>query len=158
MIELILALALAAPVQEVHHPSQGEQLASVLKLDGKTQVPVVQQLLDAGDKEAAPVRAQMLQLREQMLNALITGRVADIAALSDKYAAAAASMATVESAIFAKIYAQLKPAQQAKAAQAFVILGGIYMPAMHTITAAPSRGGFGGGGAGGARAGSAGGN
>jgi hypothetical protein len=158
MIGLILALALAAPVQEVHHPSQGEQLASMLKLDSKTQVPVVQQLLDAGDKEAASFRTQMLQLREQMMNAAMTGRVADIPALSDKYAVAAASMAKVESAVFAKIYAQLKPAQQAKAAQAFVILGGIYMPPMHTISAAPSRGGLGSGGRAGAPSGPAGGN
>ena len=147
MIGLVLALAFAAPAQEVHHPSQGEQLVSVLKLDGKTQVPAVQQILTDGQKDAAPVTQQLLQLREQMMNMAMAGKTPELSALADKYAVAAASLAKIEGNLFSKIYALLKPNQQAKAQEAFTVIGGLYLPPMHTISA-PSGRGVGGGRAG----------
>ena len=47
--------------------------------------------------------------------------------LLDEYALVSAQMTGIEADAFAKVYAILKPNQQAKAAQAFELMGGMFM-------------------------------
>jgi hypothetical protein len=104
--------------------------AEKLKLDAKTQVPAVEEILSGAAKEAGPVGQQMLQLRQQLVNL-------DLAKKADEekkpvvaaYADAAAKMAGIEARAFARVYAMLKPNQQSGAAQAFAIMAGIFQPA-----------------------------
>jgi len=105
-----------------------EEFADKLHLDAKTQVPAVQEILSAASRDAGPVGQQMLQLRERMLNVAL-GNGGDAKTTEDGYAAAAAKMAGIEAAAFAKVYALLKPNQQKDAAQAFTIMAGMFQPA-----------------------------
>jgi hypothetical protein len=140
---LFVALVLAlTPLQgiEVVQPTQGELFASRLRLDGKTQAPIVQQVLSAAQKEAEPVTAQMLQLREQMLNFALAGKTAELKAAGDQYAAAAAAMAGIEAKAFARIHETLRDNQKPRAAESFAILGGVFLPPAHLISMAPGGG------------------
>jgi hypothetical protein len=140
---LIVALVLAlTPLQgiEVVQPTQGELFAGRLRLDNRTQAPAVQQVLSAAQKEAEPVTAQMLQLREQMLNFALAGRAAELKAASDQYAAAAAAMAAIEARAFAQIHETLRDNQKSRAAEAFALLGGVFLPPAHLISVAPGGG------------------
>jgi hypothetical protein len=104
--------------------------ADKLKLDEKTQVPAVEEILSAAAKEAAPVGQQMLQLRQQLVNLDLAKKGDDeTKPVVAAYADAAAKMAGIEARAFAKVYAMLKPNQQSNAAQAFAIMAGIFQPA-----------------------------
>ena len=102
-----------------------QQFAAKLKLD-KVQGPAVDQILTAAATQAAPPAAQMLQLRQRMLNALHAGRGDEVKAAQDAYASAAADVARIEAAAFAKVYALLKPNQQKDAPQAFALIAGLF--------------------------------
>lgn len=150
---LLVALMLAvAPAQdpEVVQPSQGEYVVRPLRLDNKTQVQPVQQILSEAQKEAAPVIQQMLQLREQMLNLAASGRTAELEAASTQYATAATSLAQLEAKAFAKILELLKDNQKSRAAESFGLMGGLFLPVAHIINMPPGggRGGAPGGGRG----------
>ena len=73
------------------------------------------------------MRAELDKQRAQIAGAMIDGKTGDDLnkALAD-YAAAAAQMTKVEAEAFAKIYALLKPNQQAKADQAFELMAGMF--------------------------------
>ena len=117
-----------------------ETFAARLKLDEKTQVAPAQAILEAAAREAAPVATQLLQLRQAILNAEISKQADAISKATAAYADAAGKLATIEAAAFAKIYATLKPNQQAKAGDAFELLPIIIAPGT------PARGGRPGGG------------
>jgi hypothetical protein len=102
-----------------------QQFASRLKLD-KTQRPSVDQILTAAATEAAPHAAQMLQARQRLLNALRANNADEIKAAQEAYASAAAEVARIEGAAFAKVYAMLKPNQQKEAPQAFALIAGLF--------------------------------
>jgi 2-hydroxychromene-2-carboxylate isomerase len=117
-----------------------EQFADRLKLDSKTQIPAVEQILADAAREAAPIGQQMLQLRQQLVNLALENKPADMKPVVDEYSVAAAKMAGIEARAFAKVYATLKPNQQSSASQAFAIMAGMFQ------TPAPrGRGGRGGG-------------
>ena len=147
-IWLLTTLLAAAPVQDVQMPTQAELLGSRLRLDGKTQAPVVQEILTEAQKQAAPTVQELLTLRQELINLELNNRTADIQAALDKHTAAAARLAAVEAEAFKKIYAELRENQHERAAEAFVILGGLFYP-----PAAPSGGGAPGGGGGRGRGG-----
>ena len=105
-----------------------EQFADRLKLDSKTQIPAVDQILSDATREAAPIGQQMLQLRQQLVNLALENKPADMKPVVDGYAAAAAKMAGIEARAFAKVYATLKPNQQSSASQAFAIMAGMFQP------------------------------
>jgi 2-hydroxychromene-2-carboxylate isomerase len=117
-----------------------EQFADRLKLDSKTQIPAVEQILSEAAREAAPIGQQMLQLRQQLVNLALENKSADIKPVVDEYAVAAAKMAGIEARAFAKVYATLKPNQQSSASQAFAIMAGMFQ-----LPAPRGRGGRGGG-------------
>jgi hypothetical protein len=102
-----------------------QQFASKLKLDS-TQRAAVDPILAASATEAVPSAQQMLQVRQRLLNAARASRPDDVKAAQDAYADAAARVADIEAATFAKIYAVLKPNQQKDAPQAFALIAGLF--------------------------------
>jgi hypothetical protein len=84
-----------------------EQFTEKLKLDAKTQVPAVQEIFSAALNEAGPIGVQMLQFRQKLLNATLSGTPRDVKAAQDQYADAAGKMASIEASAFAKTYATL---------------------------------------------------
>jgi hypothetical protein len=105
-----------------------EQIVEILKLDAKAQVPAVQEIFTAAQKDAIPVINQMMQSRQRLVNADLGADAAQQQAELETYSAAATKMATIEANTFNKVYALLKPNQQSKAPQAFAIMAGIFMP------------------------------
>jgi hypothetical protein len=118
-----------------------EEFASRLKLDRKSQFPAVSEILTAAAKEAQPIGAALVQMRQRMLAASIAEPVpaSDMTVLTDAYREASFRLAMVESAAFAKILPTLKPNQVNSAPQAFAYLTGMFYPP------APGRRGAGGG-------------
>jgi hypothetical protein len=136
---LTIFLAAAAPPQGlVQMPTQAELFGSRLRLDGRTQAPVVQEILTEAQKEAGPVVQDLLTLRQEMINLELNNRAPELQAAMDKHTAAAARLATIEAQAFTRIYAELRENQHERAAEAFVIMGGLFYP-----PAAPSGGGGG---------------
>ena len=110
--------------------SKPEMLAEKLKLKND-QKPEVEKILSAAMERATPVRNQLNQQRQLLVNAILSKAGDDQMkkAMAD-YTTLSAQMTGIEADAFAKIYATLKPNQQAKAAQAFEIMAGIFMPNM----------------------------
>jgi hypothetical protein len=133
-------------------PTLFEELSGTLKLDYKTQEPAVQEILAAANKDATPIVQDMFTLRQRILAAEVAGKPDLAKAATDEYALTTAKMAAVESEAFKKIYALLKPNQQAKAVDAFGLMGGMFLP-----RTAPRQRAAGAGGGGGARPGGGGG-
>ena len=117
-----------APRIGIQQRTPAERFADRLKLDAKTQIPAVEQILSDAAREAAPIGQQMLQLRQQLVNLALENKPADTKPVVDEYAAAAAKMAGIEARAFAKVYATLKPNQQSSASQAFAIMAGMFQP------------------------------
>jgi len=115
-----------APKLALDEPLPGEKLIDKLKLDGKTQAPEVRLLLMDASREAAPLGQKLLELRQTLINMELQKKTAEATAAVEAYSAAAAEMAAIEARTFAKIYALLKPNQQANAPQAFAIMAGIF--------------------------------
>ena len=117
----------APPITRVATPF--EQFSSRLKLDARTQVPPVEQIFTEAQREAAPIAQKMLELRQQLVNVALGTKSDDQKTVVEAYAAEAAKMTGVEARAFAKVYALLKPDQQARAPQAFAMMAGIFQPA-----------------------------
>jgi len=126
-----------------------EEFAGTLKIDLKTQGPAVEQIFADGAKEAQPVGLEIMTVRQRLVNAQLAGKPDDIKAALDACTAAAAKMTAIETTVFAKVFAILTPAQQARNAdsfeQAFAIMAGFFQQA------SPRAGGRGGAGRGGAQ-------
>jgi hypothetical protein len=133
-----------APKLSLDEPLPGEKIIDKLKLDGKTQAPEARLIFMDASREAAPIGQKMLELRQRLINLELQKKPDEIAPVIEAYTAAAAEMAAIEARTFAKIYAKLKPNQQANAPQAFAVMSGMFQPP-------PPRGG--GGGRGGQRGG-----
>jgi alanyl-tRNA synthetase len=102
--------------------SKANQFADKLKLS-KEQQEEANTALMAAVQELAPVRAEMDKSRVAIAGALIEGKGGDeLKKLMDEYASAAAQMTGIEVKAFSKVYASLKPNQQAKAGQAYELL------------------------------------
>lgn len=117
-----------APRIGMQQRTPAERFADRLKLDSKTQIPAVEQILSDAAREAAPIGQQMLQLRQQLVNLALEKKSAEMKPVVDEYTVAAAKMAGVEARAFAKVYATLKPNQQSSASQAFAIMAGMFQP------------------------------
>jgi Spy/CpxP family protein refolding chaperone len=117
--------------------SKFDQIAEKLKLN-KEQKEQAQTILDAGREEAGPLRESLMKARLGIADALVNAKGDDeVKKAQEAYAAEVAKMTGVEAKTFAKIYALLKPNQQAKASQAWDLMADIF-----------SSGGRGGGGGG----------
>jgi hypothetical protein len=107
--------------------SKADLLAEKLKLknDQKTDV---EKILSNANEKAGGIRNQLLQQRVAIASAMQQKAGEDqLKKLYADYAVLSTQMTGIESDAFAKIYAILKPNQQAKAAQAFEIMGGMFM-------------------------------
>jgi len=115
-----------APPMTGQEPSQFEQFVAKLKVDEKKQLPQVQQIMQAAGAEAAPIEREMMKLRMKMLE--VAGKPDELAAATTAYQAAAVKMTNAEIKAFGDVKAILKPNQTDKAAEAFVLMAGIFHP------------------------------
>jgi hypothetical protein len=107
--------------------TKAELLGEKLKLKNDQKTDVEKILVDANQK-AASVRGELMQKRGEIAQAMAE-KAGDekIKKLLTDYAALSTQMTGIESDAFGKVYALLKPNQQAKAAQAFEIMSGMFM-------------------------------
>ena len=102
--------------------SKANQFAEKLKLN-KEQQEEANTALMAAVQELAPVRGEMDKSRVAIAGALIDGKSPEeLKKFMDDYAAAAAQATSIEVKAFSKVFASLKPNQQAKAGQAYELL------------------------------------
>jgi hypothetical protein len=104
-----------------------QELSDKLRLDEKTQIPAVETIFTEAARAAVPVAQEIGKARQQILDAEIAGAAADIAASRAAYAAAAAKMTAIESDAYRRVFAILKPNQQAKTAEVFPLMAGLFM-------------------------------
>jgi hypothetical protein len=111
---------------QMRRQSRQDMLFDRLKLN-KEQKEQASQILSAAMEKAAPTRDLLNKGRIVIANA-ITGKAADdeVKKMLGEYAAVGATMTGIEADVFAKLYALLKPNQQAKAPQAFELLAGMF--------------------------------
>ena len=118
-----------------------EEFVSKLKLDEKTQVPAVREIFVAAAQQAVPVNNEMLQIRQRLLNVMLTGTADEAKAVQAAYAVSAAKMTGLEAATFAKVYTMLKPNQQPRAPEAFAQLAGMFQSGAPSARGGQRRGG-----------------
>jgi hypothetical protein len=93
--------------------------------------------MEATHKDALPVIQQLLKSRQDLANAMLSGKSdADIAPLNQALSDAQFQMTGVEVKTFQRLVGILKPNQVAKAPEAFDLMGDIFIP-----PAARNRGG-----------------
>jgi len=105
--------------------SRMEMITDMLKLN-KDQKKLVKTTLDEGQKDAAPVREQLLKGRKAIAEAVASGSQESINTAVNNYAAAEAQMAAIELQAFAKIYPALEKDQQQHGGQFFAMMNGIF--------------------------------
>jgi len=115
--------------------------ADTLKLDEKKQIPAVETIFTEAARAAAPVALEIGKAREKLLAAQLSGNADDLTAAKAAYVAAAARMTAIETGAYARVYALLKPNQQAKTADAFALMAGLFV----TQARSPRPGRVGGG-------------
>jgi hypothetical protein len=111
---------------QMRRQSRQDMLFDKLKLS-KEQKEQATQILAAAMEKAAPTRDLLTKGRIVMANA-ITGKAGDedLKKLFGDYTAVNATMTGIEADAFGKIYALLKPNQQAKAPQTFELMAGMF--------------------------------
>jgi hypothetical protein len=102
-----------------------DRISEALKLN-KDQKKMVKTTLDEGQKEAAPVRDQMVKNRKAIAEAVAGGDADSIAKAVNNYAASEAQMTAIELKAFAKIYPNLEKEQQRGGAVLYGMMGGIF--------------------------------
>ena len=111
---------------QVRRLSKTEMLFEKLKLN-KEQKEEAATILSAAMEKAAPTR-DLLNKGRMIIANTITGKGSDdeIKKLLGEYASVSATMTSIEAEAFGKLYALLKPNQQAKAPQAFELMAGMF--------------------------------
>ncbi len=103
-----------------------ELLFEKLKLN-KEQKEQAVTILSAASEKAAPVREQLNKGRIVIANNLTSkGSAEDLKNFMGEYTKVSAAMTGIEAEAFGKLYAMLKPNQQAKAPQAFELVAGLF--------------------------------
>lgn len=108
-------------------PTLFELLSGKLGLDYKTQEPAVQKIFGDINAKALPIIPEIFQARQHMLSAEVLNRADSQKTAADEYTLAATKMLAVEVEAFKQVYAQLKPNQQKKAPDGFVIMAGMFV-------------------------------
>ncbi len=107
--------------------SRMESLSEMLSLN-KEQKKEVKAAMDDGQKEATPLREQMLKVREQLAEVIAAGKGQDeINAAVKSCAALQSEMAVVELKTFARIYSVLDREQKAKTGPVFQMMTGAFL-------------------------------
>jgi hypothetical protein len=122
--------------RRVQKESKADLIANRLKLstDQKSEFGTI---MEATHKDALPVIQQLLKSRQDLANAILSGKPdADIEPLNQALSDAQFQMTGVEVKTFQRLVGILKPNQVAKAPEAFDLMGDIFIP-----PAARNRGG-----------------
>jgi Spy/CpxP family protein refolding chaperone len=107
-----------------------EQLFEKLRLN-KEQKEQAVTILSAASEKAAPVREQLNKGRIVMANNITSkGSDEDLKNFMNEYTKVNVVMTSIEAEAFGKLYAILKPNQQAKAPQAFELMAGMFSGGM----------------------------
>ena len=116
----------ARGMPQVRRLTKTEMLFDKLKLN-KEQKEEAATILSAAMEKAAPTR-DLLNKGRMMIANTITGKGSedDIKKLLGEYTTVSATMTSIEAEAFGKLYALLKPNQQAKAPQAFELMAGMF--------------------------------
>lgn len=111
---------------QVRRLTRTEMLLDKLKLNKEQKEDAVK-ILSAAAEKAAPV-GEVLSKGRMVIANTITGKgsEADLKKLLGEYTTISATMTAIEADAFAKLYALLKPNQQAKAPQAFELMEGMF--------------------------------
>jgi len=118
--------AAAMPMSMGQRQTKFEIFAERLKLS-KEQAAEAGNIFTAAMTKAGPLRTQLDQSRTQIAGAMIEGKSQDeINKLLEAHTALEAQVDAVEADAFAKLFATLKPNQQAKAGQAYELMAGIF--------------------------------
>jgi hypothetical protein len=118
-----------------------QQFAVKLKLDQKVQIPAVETIFTDAARAAQPLSAQLTQLRRKLFDAEVAGKADEVASAREALTAAAAKMTLIETQAYQRVFDILKPNQQARTAEAFELMAGLFQ----TTPRPSSRSGRGGG-------------
>ena len=102
-----------------------EQMTDMLQLS-KEQKKDIKTLMDDAQKEAAPLREQMLKGRAQIAAAIQAGQPEGVDGAIKSYSELEGQMAAIEMKAFAGIYKALDQEQKAKASGVFRMIPGIF--------------------------------
>ena len=103
-----------------------DSISEILKLN-KEQKKEVKSILDDGQKEAGPVRDQIIKSRLAIGEAIQAGKSEDdLKPMVSSQAALSAQMAGIELSAFAKIYKLLDKEQMPQTRQVFPMMKGIF--------------------------------
>ncbi len=106
-------------------PSRLDLLTQFLNLN-KDQRKDVKNIMDEGQKEAAPLREQMSKGRGEMAAAVEGGKAEEIDRAVKSYAALETKMAEIELKSFARIFKLLDSDQQSKTRAVFTMMSGVF--------------------------------
>jgi cell division septum initiation protein DivIVA len=116
----------AALAARAYQQSRLDRFSELFRLN-KEQKNEAKEIFDAAQKEAAPVRDQILKSRTDLASAYLTKRPqAEIDQLTASYAGQVTQMTSIEMRAFAKLYESLNPDQQKKAGAAFPLVTGMF--------------------------------
>jgi hypothetical protein len=117
---------MGAGMPQVRRLSKTEMLFEKLKLN-KEQKEEAATIISAAMEKAAPT-SDLLNKGRMIIANTITGKGSEdeIKKLLGEYASVSATMTSIEAEAFGKLYALLKPNQQAKAPQAFELMAGMF--------------------------------
>jgi Spy/CpxP family protein refolding chaperone len=102
-----------------------EQMADLLQLS-KEQKKDIKTLMDDAQKEAAPLREQLVKGRAQIAAAVQAGNPEGVDGAIKSYSEIEGQMAAIEMKAFAGIYKTLDQEQKAKASGVFRMIPGIF--------------------------------
>ncbi len=107
-------------------PNRLETMSEILKLN-KDQKKEVKSIMDEGQKQAVPLQSELKKNREQIAEAVASGKSQDeIGPALKTYAETEARMARVELEAFVKIYKLLDTEQRPRGSGVFQMMGGIF--------------------------------
>lgn len=112
------------PVGGPYTKNHMEQMTDILQLS-KEQKKDIKTLMDEAQKEAAPVREQMVKGRAQIA-ASVAGKPDGLEEAIKSYSELEGQMAAIEMKAFAGIYKALDQEQKAKASGVFRMMPGIF--------------------------------
>jgi Spy/CpxP family protein refolding chaperone len=113
------------PVGRPQVKNHMEQIADALQLS-KDQKKDVKALMDEAQKEAAPVRDQLVKGRAQIAAAIQGGKQEEIDSAVKSYSESDAQMTAIEMKAFAGIYKALEADQKQRSRDVFTMMPGIF--------------------------------
>jgi Spy/CpxP family protein refolding chaperone len=114
-----------APMMGASRPNKLEQMNTVLQLS-KEQKKDVKTIMDEAQKEAAPLKEELMKSRGEVAAAIESGKQDDIDKAIKSHSELEARMTSIEMKAFAGIYKMLDPDQRNKTRMVFVMMPGIF--------------------------------